>query len=536
MEFVRPRLSLTALFALVCWTAGAGATSAQSPGASPGMFRCPDCPLSGQTAVGSSSSGDPTTFIPRIRAVFHEGKSFEEAVIARVLRASPLVLEQLDTQWRTLGRDLKIIEIVTEPARDNNSCRIAQFDTLDLASKQPVSTLRFDDLVTATMTLNRNEQNPDSILGATPVLTNVRRVTGPVAYFRPDPGPGCNRSGRLVQYDGPGNDVVTVYNDGAIAYRDPLFRTFRGRISAEERADLLKAFNAANFNELRAAVPRREWATVQAITLLAARYQYVMAEGEAALAPLVQRMRELRLRALSHTHFLLTAGPPQRMAILPWPYAEVKLAEFPRVRYSGLHPPRDGWVPDRRALQARVPGDFLDRIPSGTRDGTPGTDPGPRLYFKEGERLFRVTKFPCAANDAGCGTFERLSVQEIHDLDTAVRVQTRNIHRTIRYSGPEHAVAEGGGVDPALLPDYGIELHPTDYRWSAGMGLSLAGVPAGGVTISLDEYERHKTAYFPILSAGRYRKGVRLIEGDLLFEDVRLCHIDPGVVDDCRIR
>ena len=32
-----------------------------------------------------------------------------------------------------------------------------------------------------------------------------------------------------MEFDGPGNDVVTVYNDGAISYRDPLFRTFRAR-------------------------------------------------------------------------------------------------------------------------------------------------------------------------------------------------------------------------------------------------------------------------------------------------------------------
>ena len=456
MEFVRTGLNPT-LLTLVCWIAGAGATSAQSPSAIPGMFRCPDCPLSGQTAAGSSSSGDTTTFIPRVVPAFHEGESFQFAMIGRVLMASPLVLEELDSEAQSVGRDLKVISTITEPVRDNSSCRIAQFNTLDLASKQVVSALQFNDLVTATMKPNRDERKPDSVLNATWVLTNVRRVTGPIAYFRPDHGPGCNRSGRLVQYDGPGNDVVTVYNDGAISYRDSLFRTFRGQISADERADLLKAFKAANFNELRAAVPRKEWATVQAITLLAARYQYVMAEGEAALAPLVQRMRELRLRALSHTHFLLTAGPPQKIAILPWPYPDVKLAEFPRVRYASLHPPQDDSVPaNLRALEARVPGDFLDRIPSGTHDGSPGTDQGPRLYFKEGERLYRVTKFPCAPDDAGCGTFQRLSVQEIHDLDTAVRVQARNIRRTIRYSGPVHAVAEGGGVDPALLPDSGF--------------------------------------------------------------------------------
>ena len=186
MEFMRPGLNPTALLTLVCWIAGAGAISAQSPGASPGMFRCPDCPLSGQTADGSSSSGDPTTFVPRVEPVFHEGESFQVGVIARVLRASPLVLEQLDSEWPDVGRDLKVIEIVTDPARDNNSCRIAQFDTLDLASKQVVSTLRFNDLVTATVELVGNKKYPDSILGATPVLTNVRRVTSPVAVLPPE--------------------------------------------------------------------------------------------------------------------------------------------------------------------------------------------------------------------------------------------------------------------------------------------------------------------------------------------------------------
>ena len=78
MECMRPRLSLTALLALVCWTAGAGAIIGTSPGAGPGMFQCPDCPLSGQTAVGSSSSGDSTTSVPRVKPVFHEGESFEE--------------------------------------------------------------------------------------------------------------------------------------------------------------------------------------------------------------------------------------------------------------------------------------------------------------------------------------------------------------------------------------------------------------------------------------------------------------------------
>ena len=258
-----------------------------------------------------------------------------------------------------------------------------------------------------------------------------------------------------MEYAGPGNDVVTVYNDGAISYRDPLFRTFRGRICRRTRR-FVESVQSRELQRAAGGGAAEEWATVQAITLLAARYQYVMAEGEAALAPLVQRMRELRLRALSHTHFLLTAGPPQKIAILPWPYADVKLASFPE---SGI----------RRCIHLKTVG-FPTGGPSrhacpaifsiGSRvardDGSPGTDPGPRLYFKEGERLFRVTKFPCAADDAGCHTFKRLSVQEIHDLDTAVRVQARNIRRTIRYSGPEHAVAEEAASSRHCYPITGF--------------------------------------------------------------------------------
>ena len=86
---------------------------------------------------------------------------------------------------------------------------------------------------------------------------------------------------------------------------------------------------------------------------------------------------------------------------------------------------------------------------------------------------------------------------EIHDLDAAVRVKARNIRRTIRYSGPSHEVAEGGSVDSALLPDYGIPLEGSEYLWSAGMGLSLAGVPAGGVKLSLDEYRAAQDGLLP---------------------------------------
>src|SRR5258706_15831263 len=117
-----------------------------------------------------------------------------------------------------------------------------------------LTSLRFNDVIAGKVVMQRDEQNPDALLAATQVLTGIRRVAPPVTYFHTPAPAGCsNRSGLLLEYRGVTNDAVTVYNDGAIHYRDPFFRRFeRERLSGQELSELLRAFGTADFDALPA--------------------------------------------------------------------------------------------------------------------------------------------------------------------------------------------------------------------------------------------------------------------------------------------
>jgi hypothetical protein len=63
---------------------------------------------------------------------------------------------------------------------------------------------------------------------------------------------------------------------------------------------------------------------------------------------------------------------------------------------------------------------------------------------------------------------------------------------------------------------------------------TLAALSPTGVTLPPDEYERHGAVYRAILNRGEH--GIALIENGVLFEHVRLCQIEKGVVDACAVR
>jgi glutamate synthase domain-containing protein 3 len=54
------------------------------------------------------------------------------------------------------------------------------------------------------------------------VLGDVEAISGTPIYFHNNAGKDfcANRSGRLIVYHGPIGDLVTVYNDGGIYYRN----------------------------------------------------------------------------------------------------------------------------------------------------------------------------------------------------------------------------------------------------------------------------------------------------------------------------
>jgi hypothetical protein len=87
-----------------------------------------------------------------------------------------------------------------------------------------------------------------------------------------------------------------------------------------------------------------------------------------------------------------------------------------------------------------------------------------------------------------------------------------------------------------ILADYNIYLGggADVYLWAADMFSTLAALPPPGATLPADEYERHKAAYRAIL--GRRENGIDLIEDGVVFEHVRLCQMENGVVGGCAVR
>ena len=55
-----------------------------------------------------------------------------------------------------------------------------------------------------------------------------------------------------------------------------------------------------------------------------------------------------------------------------------------------------------------------------------------------------------------------------------------------------------------------------------------------GAKIPNDEYERHKAVYFAIQKTREF--GLDLIESGFVFEHVRVCQIEPGLVEECEIK
>jgi hypothetical protein len=78
-------------------------------------------------------------------------------------------------------------------------------------------------------------------------------------------------------------------------------------------------------------------------------------------------------------------------------------------------------------------------------------------------------------------------------------------------------------------------LEPPDIEEFRSCPWTPAGVlPAAGVTLPPDEYERHKAVYRAILN--RRENGIDLIEDGVVFEHLRLCQMENGVVGDRAVR
>ena len=278
------------------------AVTAQAPAIAPGGIRCPQCSLTGQKPEPPGFEASQVAFVPNPIPAFHENQTFRINMIARVVHAAPLVLETLDSTVQMVDRSMKVVEEDRGRGRDPATCGgPTRFDEVDLASRPVVSALKLNDIVTGAVIVKRNEKKPESILTGSMVLTNVRKVSGPVRFFHAVPVPDhcLNRSGRLVIYAGPDDSVLTeVYNDGGLYHRDAASMQFtRERLSPAELAGLLAAFRAVDFDALPSTFPPYPQSKGPMIALIGARYQSVTVAGrEARLAPLLARLTDSRSR------------------------------------------------------------------------------------------------------------------------------------------------------------------------------------------------------------------------------------------------
>jgi hypothetical protein len=358
--------SLTAAFSVACVLAQPAATS--------GAIRCASCALAGQ----KPESFDPAkvSAVPRGEPVFMPGGvsgsggpelTVRFEFIARVLGRSPLQLEMLDSRGQHVDRRMAVVLDDVHGGKDPGTCGVNLWDTIAVAAdlRPLLRALRFNDLVTGTWLFQQNPQRPGSLLDGTPVITELRKATAPVAWFHSVPAtPNCrNRSGRLVMYLDLAGGLLTIYNDGGIQYSTQHGQVFAQRgLSADELKELLAAFGEASIDTVPAA-PAAARSSGSKLVLAAARYQVVFTDlPTTALAPVIGRLDLLKARAMASARLVLRTGAAR--AIQPGEAAGVQDLETAVRASEKTFGGRSIIRPDGTAGSDKV---VLDRIPEFAR-------------------------------------------------------------------------------------------------------------------------------------------------------------------------
>jgi hypothetical protein len=495
MELAPTRPAMTVYLGAYLFVLAATAAPA-APAIGPGDIRCPGCALTGQKAAPAAFDESQIEFVANPVPSFNDGQTFRVNVLARVLNRAPLVLEILDSRHQLLDRDLQIVAEDPDNGRDPATCGGPErISAVDLASKPVVSTLGLNDIVSGAIMMRRDERMPNAVLAGTPILTGVRKVSARTRFFHATPIPAhcVNRSGRLIVLDGPEDGERTiVYNDGAIYHRNVANVTFtRERLSASELSDLLRAFRTANFNAIADAFPGARSDGRPSLTLIGARYQRVLID-DPRIAPVLRRLSAIATRATSRAMYILKRGSAMSLDVRTWPYPAIDLERFvdPAIRLAAPTP-----EPWRR----RVPDDFLKSLPvEAAASDRSGADSNRAVYFSQSGKLFRVAR-PSACAARSCS---------FRDLNAA-------------------RVTDPASTDPVAAVSSG-------RLWPRQVGTRLRDVPDSGLTISKQEYDRHKAVYLPLL---KHRTvGTSYIEDGVLYSQVRICQIDAGADDTCAVR
>ena len=497
MELAPTRPAMTVYLGAYLFVLAATAAPA-APAIGPGDIRCPGCALTGQKAAPAAFDQSQIEFVANPVPSFNDGQTFRVNVLARVLNRAPLVLEILDSRHQLLDRNLQIVAEDPDNGRDPATCGGPErISAVDLASKPVVSTLALNDIVSGAIMMRRDERMPNAVLAGTPILTGVRKVFARTRFFHATPIPAhcVNRSGRLIVLDGPEEGESTiVYNDGAIYHRNVANVTFtRERLSAAELSDLLRAFRATHFNAIADVFPETRPDSRPSLTLIGARYQRVLIDDDdPRVGPVLKRLNAIAARATSRAKYILKRGGMMSLDVRTWPYPAIDLERFvdPAIRLAAATP--ETW-------RQRVPDDFLRSLPvEAAASERSGTDSNRAVYFSQAGKLFRVAR-PSTCTARSCS---------FRDLNAA-------------------RVTEPAATDPVIAVSSG-------RLWPRHMSTRLREVPDSGLTISKQEYDRHKAVYLPLLK--QRTVGASYIDDGMLYSDVRICQIDAGADDTCDVR
>jgi len=477
----------------------------------------PVCALSGQAGEGPF---DPSMveFVTGLKPV-GDSPSPSVQMIARVVGVRPLVIEVLDTDMGDQG--------------GLRACARRRVRSVDARLREILPQLNFNDLVLARMSFAYG--GTDSL-----VLTQATRISGQPAYYHPRPQESvcANRTGTLMAYQESDGETA-VYNDGSIYFRDSWGKVFdRQRLGPEELARLMQSFQKAGFETLAHSLPPVDGTQGQpSVSLICARYQRVLFSGnQAALAPVLRSVQEVKARAVADAYYSLTYDEKREITFLEWPFRQLPIDQAgARIRAAAseefaarcANRPVQG---DFRMFHRDLPAQFFDKLPAGSsRDRD--TDPNRDAYVRSGSRIYRVTWRKCEDKSPDCRNLQRLSALTVDEVVTPEQLFTPPADKTPTPAGA--VAATGCPAAPAAIcrlpaEDNGCSALAgiRSVLWPASTGIALRDVAAEGRQVTEAEYARDRAFYRELRAAENCGQGIDFVEGRYWYRNVKMSHLD----------
>jgi hypothetical protein len=248
---------------------------------------------------------------------------------------------------------------------------------------------------------------------------------------------------------------------------------------------------------------------------------------ESELAPLVAKLEAVAAKAAAHARYLLKPGTRSPVTIVPWPVRGVELRRFYDLTEAAAQQERQGAdrVPgDFEALRGPAPASIpLYRLSVGVRG-----DPQKNVFFSQNGTLYRIERPPDCGRGGGVCRVADLMVEDVltggASLDIPGAVPNAHDGRLTRTS-PRAIMGIPGSTRDAKV----IRMTPFAWWWPAGTGVELRNVPPDGTVIDAAAFDRLKSHYRMMLRGGPSGTGrMNFIEGNVIYENVQLCHIAPG--------